>query len=107
MIQVALTHVSTVFKRIHISQETRKIMPGNKQGVIKKRQLTADEVREIRELMNICNAYEGLDLKLSPKEGSTGSGDEINDFLYYKDGKLVGFLALDRFGSQDREVAGM
>ncbi len=82
-------------------------MPDNKQGVIKKQQLTTDEVREIRELMNICNAYEGLDLKLSPKEGSTGSGNEINDFFYYRNGKLIGFLALDRFGSQDREVAGM
>lgn len=80
-------------------------MPDNKQGVIKKQQLMADEVREIRELLNMCNAYEGLDLKLSPKEG--GSGNEINDFFYYENGKLVGFLALDRFGTQDREVAGM
>ena len=34
-------------------------------------------------------------------------GNEINDFLFYEDGILVGYLFVEGWGGRDREVAGM
>lgn len=34
-------------------------------------------------------------------------GDEANDFLYYEDNRLVGYLFVEGWGSRDREIMGM
>ncbi len=34
-------------------------------------------------------------------------GDEANDFLYYEDNRLMGYLFVEGWGSRDREITGM
>src|SRR5215831_17994337 len=35
------------------------------------------------------------------------SGDETNDFLYYEDGLLAGYLSVESWGTKEREATGM
>lgn len=77
------------------------------QGLIQKRTWTHAELEQASELLEVCNAYEGLNVKLAITMLRTRSGREINDFLYYAGGKLVGLLALDSTGSKDKEVIAM
>jgi ribosomal protein S18 acetylase RimI-like enzyme len=66
-----------------------------KQGLIGRRNLTEEEETEARLLASICNAYEGLDLKLALGGPPSETASETNKFLYYEDGMLVGFCSLD------------
>jgi ribosomal protein S18 acetylase RimI-like enzyme len=77
------------------------------QGYITRRTWTEDELAEAEALINLCNAYEDLRIKLATTMLRSRSGDETNDFLYYEDGKLVGLLALDDFQQADREMTGL
>ena len=77
------------------------------QHVIKKQTWTEDELAQVSELLDICNAYEDLSTKLSLVMLRMRSGNESNDFLYYADDKLVGLLSLANYGTIDREVTGM
>ncbi len=79
----------------------------NKQGVFKSQGLTQAELTEIKALADVCNAYEGLDLKLNWNTLQRRPENETNDFLYYEDGMLVGYLALFSFNSQEGEISGM
>lgn len=77
-------------------------------GVRRIAQLTADEVRAVRQLEAHCNAAEGLTLKLSLGEGRHGgSADDGLAFLYFADGALVGYCALDYSGGNEAELCGM
>ena len=76
-------------------------------GLLKKQGLTQTELAEIEELAGVCNAYEGLDLKLNWNVLRKRSETEANDFLYYVDGKLVGFLPLFSFNAKEGEISGM
>jgi ribosomal protein S18 acetylase RimI-like enzyme len=67
--------------------------------------LTDWEVEEIRALLNLCNAHEGLDLKLAPSVPPYGADDEIDDLLYYEGGRLLGYCRLE--GEGEVEVCGM
>jgi ribosomal protein S18 acetylase RimI-like enzyme len=58
-------------------------------------------------LADTCNAYENLDMKLNPDMLRTRPGSETNDFLYYEDGQLIGFLALFSFNASEAEISGM
>jgi len=78
-----------------------------RQGLIKKRTWTGEEIAQAEELLDICNAYENLSMKLGLVMLRTRKGEETNDFLYYADGKLVGLLTLDEYGKEDREMTGM
>lgn len=78
-----------------------------KEGIVKKQRWTDEELAEFTGLLDICNAYEDLDIKLGPTMLRSRPGNATNDFLYYEDGKLVGLLALDDVGSEHREVTGM
>lgn len=78
-----------------------------KQGLLKRRGLTQAELAEIRELAEKCNTYEGLDLKLNWSILEKRPPDQTNDFLYYEDGALVGFLPLFNFNSTEAEISGM
>ena len=82
-------------------------MPGiHQKGLIKKRTLTEAEVAEIEQLIAVCDDYEGLHMRLGLDELRKRSGDEARDYLYYADGALVGYLAVDGWG-KEREVTGM
>ncbi len=77
-------------------------MPGTHQ----QRTLTEAEVAEIGWLIAVCDGYEGLHMRLSLDELRKRSGDEARDLLYYEDGALVGYLAIDGWG-KERELTGM
>lgn len=78
-----------------------------KDGLIERRGLLAREIREIRRLAHLCNQHEGLDIKVVWSLLRDRPADQLNDFLYYADGELVGFLALFIFNAHEAEVSGM
>src|SRR5437588_3233271 len=77
------------------------------QGLVKKQIWTEAELAQVDELLEICNAYEDLSLKLDPAMLRSRPGNETNDFAWYDAGKLVGLLALDDMGSEEKEMTGM
>lgn len=78
-----------------------------KQGLVKKQGLTHTELAEMKLLAAICNMHEGLNLKLNWSILEEREQDQTNDFLYYEDGALVGFLPLFSFNSTEAEMSGM
>ena len=77
------------------------------QGLVKKRTLTEAESFAIEQLIKMCNNYEGLYMRIDVGALRRRQGDEANDFLYYEDNKLVGYLFVEGWGSRDREIMGM
>ena len=77
------------------------------QGLVKKQTLTEAEATAIEQLVTTCNTFEGLQMRLDLGALRERSSVEANDFLYYEDGKLVGYLFVEGWGSRGREVAGM
>ncbi|MBO0778312.1 MAG: GNAT family N-acetyltransferase [Ktedonobacteraceae bacterium] len=77
------------------------------EGLVKRRGLTTTELNEIEHLARLCNQHDGLDLKLNWNVLRSRPHNQLNDFLYYADGQLVGFLALFSFNSQEGEISGM
>ncbi|HEV7234820.1 MAG TPA: GNAT family N-acetyltransferase [Ktedonobacteraceae bacterium] len=78
-----------------------------KQGLVKKQTWMEDELTQAKELLALCNAYEGLYTKLDIVMLRSRPGNETNDFLYYEHGQLVGLLSLNSFGDEDRELTGV
>jgi len=78
-----------------------------KQGLVKKQTWTEDELAQAKELLALCNAYEGLYTKLDIVMLRSRPGNETNDFLYYEHGQLVGLLSLNSFGDEERELTGV
>src|SRR5947209_5154728 len=78
-----------------------------KQGLLKKVTLTDDDVQEIEQLADICNRAEHLHMRLGWLKQRTSAEDAPCDFLYYKNGILVGYLLVDRYGRMARELTGM
>jgi ribosomal protein S18 acetylase RimI-like enzyme len=74
------------------------------QGLVKKQTLTEAEAAAIEQLITTCNNYEGLHMRIDVGALRQRAG---NDFLYYEDGMLVGYLYVEGWGGRDREVAGM
>lgn len=79
----------------------------NKHGLYARQGLTAVELAEIKTLADTCEAYEQLHMKLNWDTLRSRPQDQTNDFLYYENGMLVGFLALFSFNSLEGEVSGM
>ena len=79
----------------------------NKHGLYPRQGLTAIELAEIKTLADICEAYEQLHMKLNWDTLRLRPKDQTNDFLYYENGILVGFLAFFSFNSLEGEVSGM
>lgn len=83
-------------------------MPGSeKQGLLKKSALTDSEITEIAQLMQLCNEYEHLNMPISLDALRQRTGNEIDDFIYYEQGVLVGYLFVDSWGKEEKEVTGM
>ena len=77
------------------------------QGLVKKQILTEAEVTTIEQLIIACNNYEGLSMRIDAGALRQRHGDEANDYLYYEDNRLVGYLNVEGWGSRDRELTGM
>lgn len=78
-----------------------------KQGWYKKNTLTGDEVDEIARLLAVCNEQDSLDIPISLESLQKRPGNEINDFLYYEQGVLTGYLGMDDWGKEEKEMTGM
>jgi ribosomal protein S18 acetylase RimI-like enzyme len=78
-----------------------------RQGLIKKSTLTDMELAEIKQLTDLCNTYENLYMRLSFSMLRERSSRADNDFLYYEQNMLVGYLALDEWGMDEKEVIAM
>ncbi|HEY1351405.1 MAG TPA: GNAT family N-acetyltransferase [Ktedonobacteraceae bacterium] len=80
--------------------------PDQKQGLVEARGLTQMELAEIALLADLCNR-QGGDLKLNRGLLEKREQEQINDFLYYEHGTLIGFLALFSFNPAEVEISGM
>ncbi|HLZ56162.1 MAG TPA: GNAT family N-acetyltransferase [Ktedonosporobacter sp.] len=78
-----------------------------KQGLVARQTLSAEELTAIKQLTAICEDYERLYMRLSWGMLQTRSGKQAEDFLYYVDNQLVGYLAMDGHGTETRELVGM
>jgi ribosomal protein S18 acetylase RimI-like enzyme len=78
-----------------------------KPGLITKSTLTPGEIAEISRLIDVCNTHDGLRMRIGLEMLRERSGDETNDFLYYADGQLVGYLEADSYGRKEKELTGM
>ena len=77
------------------------------QGLVKKQTLTEAEAASIEQLITTCNNYDGLHMRIDTGTLRDRPGGEANDFLYYEDGMLVGYLFVEGWGGRDRELVGM
>ena len=83
-----------------------------KQGLIKRQILTESGVTEIERLARICNSHENLHMRigwirLRPQQREETNNFLFNDFLFYEDGILAGYLVLDDHGTKAKELTGM
>ncbi|HEX4204579.1 MAG TPA: GNAT family N-acetyltransferase [Ktedonobacteraceae bacterium] len=79
----------------------------SKQGLICSKGLEPDVVRDIEHLAVQCNQHDDLDLKLNYNVLHERPADATNDFLFYEQGILIGYLAMFSFNSQEAEFSGM
>jgi len=79
----------------------------SKQGLVTKQTLTPGEIAEISRLIDICNEYDGLRMRIGMEMLRDRRGDETNDFLYYVDGQLAGYLEAESYGRKEKELTGM
>jgi ribosomal protein S18 acetylase RimI-like enzyme len=77
------------------------------QGLVKKQTLTEAEATALEQLITTCNNYEGLNMRIDVGALRQETDHEANDFLYYEDDILVGYVYIEGWGGRDREVAGM
>jgi ribosomal protein S18 acetylase RimI-like enzyme len=75
-----------------------------KQGLVPKQKLTEAEITAIEHLITLCNNYEDLHMRLELSMIGNRPGQEINDFLYYEQGVIVGYLAVDSYGLEEKEA---
>jgi ribosomal protein S18 acetylase RimI-like enzyme len=80
-------------------------MPLHKQqSVVVRSVLSPAEIAECEQLVTLCNRYENLHMQLSREMLEERSGKENDDFLYYQDDMLVGYLSLMSWGIEEREM---
>jgi len=82
-------------------------MPGTDHQGLRRPHLTDDERNEIATLAALCNAHDGLDLKLSIGLPHPEADQAAGDFLFYADRRLVGYCALDSSNGSPFELCGM
>ncbi|MFS0784343.1 GNAT family N-acetyltransferase [Bacillus sp. 1P06AnD] len=66
--------------------------------------LSNQQLNEIKELQNLCEEYDGIQLKLNWPTLETR--EEMCEIPYYEDKKLVAFIAYYKFGNEV-EICGM
>lgn len=83
-------------------------MPGEPlQGLIEKRTLSANDIQLLRQLADVCERHESLHMRIEWRMLQQRTGLITKDFLYYDNGALVGYLAIDDQGAQQNELVGM
>jgi len=68
--------------------------------------LGKNELREIRKLVDICKKNDGFETKMYWNILKDRRIPEFDDFFYYIDGNLVGYLAIFCFKETEAEVSG-
>jgi len=83
------------------------VTDSSRHGLFPKTTLDAGELAAIHALADLCERHDDIDLRLVWNALESRSGEYINDFLYYAEGRLVGFLMLSGLGDQEVEATGM
>jgi ribosomal protein S18 acetylase RimI-like enzyme len=78
-----------------------------KQGVYKKWTLTDADLAEIRQLAQICQEHQPLELRLNWDALALRNGSQANEHLYYRDDTRIGFFSMDGLGFDEAEGTGM
>jgi ribosomal protein S18 acetylase RimI-like enzyme len=73
-------------------------------GLVAKQRLTEAEITEIKHLTTLCNNYENLHTRPSFDMIRNRSGQQTDDFLYYDVGAIVGYLFVDSYGFDEKEL---
>src|SRR3954454_22009880 len=73
-------------------------------GLVGRGELTDAERQAVEDLRTLCNATDGLKLKLNVDGPLSGEGAS-DRFLYRASGQLIGFCSLD--GESEVEICGM
>lgn len=76
-------------------------------GIIAKMGLGKEELANIKSLNDACNKFEKLNMKLNWDMLETRPGDVADDYFYYIDDKVVGYLGMYGFGRSEIEITGM
>lgn len=69
--------------------------------------LTEAQLAQIQQLESICNQFNGLTMKLNWSTLRDRPKDQVNDFLWYAEGQVVGYLALFGFNPREVEISAM
>ncbi len=75
--------------------------------MVKKQVLTPSDITAVAQLAQVCNDYEQLDMRTDWLDIRPEFFGNIHDYLYYEDGRLVGYLFLKRNGTAQKEVTGI
>ncbi|SFI89231.1 GNAT family N-acetyltransferase [Thermoflavimicrobium dichotomicum] len=73
----------------------------------KSKRLTEQKLQKIQELHKICNDYEKINIAINYYMLKNRPDIEINDFLYYEDGKLIGYVGLFVYTGEEAEVSAL
>jgi ribosomal protein S18 acetylase RimI-like enzyme len=77
------------------------------QHVVRSYGLDQAQLADIQQLETVCNQFEGLTMKLNWSTLQNRPKDHCNDFLWYANGQLVGYLALFGFNQSEAEISAM
>lgn len=83
------------------------------QYIFLKKDIDMKDYRKINELKKICINNDGVNLKLeleyklSLRKKQSSPISDINEFLYYVDNTLIGYLGIANFNGSEAEISGM
>jgi ribosomal protein S18 acetylase RimI-like enzyme len=78
-----------------------------KHGIYQRQGLAADELADVRDLGQVCERYDRIDLRLTWGVLAEGAAEPPYSFLSYTDGALIGFLTIEGLGDDEAEATGM
>jgi ribosomal protein S18 acetylase RimI-like enzyme len=78
-----------------------------KNGIFHRQGLGAEELADTRELGTMCEARDGIDLRVSWDALVEDAAEPAHSFLAYRDGVLAGFLMLYGLGEPEAEGTGV
>jgi ribosomal protein S18 acetylase RimI-like enzyme len=76
-------------------------------GLVESYGLSREQLNQIEHLADRCNNSEKLTIKLNWNQLRSRPVNELNDFLFYAGGNLVGYLALYSFNNREVEISAM
>ena len=72
--------------------------------LVKKSLLTTSELAEIKQLVAVVNQHDKLHMRFYPELASQARNAEINNYLFYQDDRLVGYLSFWSLSVEKREM---